>query len=55
MSEYLINGNIYFVVLLMKGFFSEFPSEQPYLSIAVFHSLVYSCSLTLYKSKILSI
>ena len=28
MSEYLINGNIYFVVLLKKGFFSEFPSEH---------------------------
>ena len=28
MSEYLINGNIYFVVLLKKGFFSEFPSEN---------------------------
>ena len=28
MSEYLINGNIYFVVLLKKEFFSEFPSEH---------------------------
>ena len=27
MSEYLINGNIYFVVI-KEGIFSEFPSEQ---------------------------
>ena len=26
-SEYLINGNIYFVVI-KEGFFSEFPSEH---------------------------